>query len=862
MNFNHFKNIYESFEEQVKKRPEEIAARDNQEQITFRNLYHYANQITRMLIHNHAIAGDITAVDIRKPIEMAAGILGILKAGGIYMPLDLTRPGDYIDYQLQHSNAKYLLTHSRRGTLQNSLKFNGKILSPDPIDTGDSQEGNQNNINSRKTYPASEEEMENPLGIIYFSHSSGRPQAITCSHRKIADWMRFNSERLNIDFTSTLFISSFTMKSAFPLWLVNLTTASGGSVYFYDPPPKPDFTELRNLMHRIRFTSIVCPLYYLKNLIESEEFKQVFSQHIANIVTRGEENFNVEAFKKFLKEKKIRWHNYYGFPEMNMITTLTTGEPGFKHIGKPGSGTCAYILNQARREVAIGLPGDLYVSGIGIMNHYHENQELNSAHFFENPIKPAEKMLKTGYRAYWLPDGKLSLLGRADNLVNINGTRVAPAVVEAALFRHSQVKDCAVTAKDINRNSSRLTAYLVLKEDITLNSLEEFLKNILPQEYFPIGYVKANSLPRTPDGAVDRKYLDQLEPLDSLQVQALEKRINEFPQIKQAAVLVKEKTEPPVPLYIKDYVLDLPPVPLNKKEESRMPQQPVPGSESSQHSPPAIIHGQKLVWEEGDPKTLPQALKRAASQHGENGVQFIQADGSTHFQSYASLLEEAEQMLAGLKKLGLKPQDKVIFQFNRNEDFTSALWGCMLAGAVPVPLTVSKSFTKTTNETEILKRVCQLLDKPIILTNRLLAKSIRSLSGDYRVEDIESLRNNPPDKNWHQVLPEDLAIILFTSGSTGIPKGVMQCHRSIISREKSTTMHNGGGLDEVSINWMPLEHVGGVVMTNMNDIYIGCQQIQVSTEYILADPLRWLDIIHQYRGTITWAPNFAYALVS
>jgi len=298
MNSNKYKNIYELFREKAKRRPDEIAVRDNNNQITYRNLNNSANRIARMLIDHKVLAGNIIAVDIRSPIEMAAGLMGIIKAGGVYMSLDAALPNNYIHYQLEQSKATFLLTHSRYDRYQNNLEFNGKILFVDRMGTEDFEE---NNKSSKNTYMVREE--ENPLAIIYSSHSSGKPQGITLSHRKIVDWIRFNSERLNVDFNSTLFISSLRMRVGFPIWLVNLVTETGGSVYFYDPEDQPGFPELKRVMRSIKFKSVVCSLDYLHALISNKEFKHFFPENITNIISVGEENFNIEEFKKFIKDK-------------------------------------------------------------------------------------------------------------------------------------------------------------------------------------------------------------------------------------------------------------------------------------------------------------------------------------------------------------------------------------------------------------------------------------------------------------------------------------------------------------------------------------------------------------------------------
>jgi amino acid adenylation domain-containing protein len=859
MIFNKQTFINQLFEEKVKETPGAIALSFANKEVTYKELNRRANWISGKLIALGFPAGNTAAVDYQSPLEMAAGIIGVIKAGGAFLPLTLrgSYPKEYILDVLENSQVGYLLTNSADSR---EIPFNGKTLIFD----------HREDVEDDYPDPQVEQKKENPLTVIYEFNSRGNAAGISLSHQHIMNWIEFNIEKLNVDFSRTLFISSTQMELGFPLWLANLVT--GGEVHFHrwDQKNNRSIPEIIHLIREMKFRGIVCPLSYLQTVLSQNDshYKEVFPDHLRNITSIGEETFDIKGFKSYVKERKIRWHNYFGFPGITMITTLvedneTAAEMVFKHIGKLAPHTHAYILSSKKKMTSRGMSGELYVNGKGVMDRYYRNEKLNKAHFLETSSIPGKEIYKTGYTASWLPDWKISISGRTDNRVNVNGCRIVVEAVESALFKHPAVNDCVVVPKKTNNGKMQLTAYLVPKkkgEDETNENLEKFLKTFLPADIFPIGFIRLHYLPRTADGLVDRKYLEQWDRFDSLQVQSLENEIRKLSQIHQAAVRVEEKIERPLPLHLKDYLPGIRPVsPGDIKESSQRVDQV---SHESGRSEPAVIHGDELVWEEGEPRTLAEALKRAAAQHGNHGVRFIRADGSTHFQGYSALCEEAERMLTGLRKLGLKPQDKVIFQFNRNEDFVSTFWGCILGGIVPVPMMVPKSLARPNNETETVRRVWELLDKPVVLTNRHLEPSIRSLFKDFQVENIEPLRDNEPGKNWHKSSPDDMAIILFTSGSTGIPKGVVQTHRTLIAREKSTTLFNNGSHKDVSINWMPLEHVGGVVMFHVNDIYMGCQQIQVSTEYILTDPLRWLDIISTYKCTITWAPNFAYGLVN
>ena len=127
-----------------------------------------------------------------------------------------------------------------------------------------------------------------------------------------------------------------------------------------------------------------------------------------------------------------------------------------------------------------------------------------------------------------------------------------------------------------------------------------------------------------------------------------------------------------------------------------------------------------------------------------------------------------------------------------------------------------------------------------------------------RVAGVNLLSRNPCADTLCEPAPDQPALMLLTSGSTGQPKGVLQSHRALLARSVATAIMNGHGPDDVSLNWMPLDHVGGIVMFHLRDVVSGAQQIHVAKEPILANPLRWLDLIQRFAVTLTWAPNFAF----
>ncbi len=266
------------------------------------------------------------------------------------------------------------------------------------------------------------------------------------------------------------------------------------------------------------------------------------------------------------------------------------------------------------------------------------------------------------------------------------------------------------------------------------------------------------------------------------------------------------------------------------------------------------------------PLDLGAILARTARLHPGHGVCYLDADGM-QAQTYPALFADAACILTGLRALGLQVGDPVLFQFQLNQDFIPAFWACVLGGFVPVPVSIAPSYDQPNSTTTKLLNAWSLLDRPATLAGAALAPQLRAFAAaagadGFRVAAIAELRANPPAQQFHAAAPDDTALLLLTSGSTGMPKAVRQSHRNLISWATSFGQACGITPADRTLNWMPLDHVGGIVFFAVRETVIGAQQFHAPTETALQRPLIWLDWIDRHRITVTWAPNFVFGLVN
>ncbi|WP_328912404.1 MULTISPECIES: SDR family NAD(P)-dependent oxidoreductase [unclassified Streptomyces] len=283
-------------------------------------------------------------------------------------------------------------------------------------------------------------------------------------------------------------------------------------------------------------------------------------------------------------------------------------------------------------------------------------------------------------------------------------------------------------------------------------------------------------------------------------------------------------------------------------------------------APAAELDGGPLLPGPDDPATLQEALRRAAELAPDRGTVYIRQGVPDELQTYPRLLADAQRVLGGLRGAGLLPGDAALFQFADNRSYLTAFWACVLGGFVPTPVAVATTYRVPNDTNRRLGNVWRLLDRPVLLTDGATAPGLAGVrelwdEPDVRILVADELLAHPQDTDWYPADGDSPVLNLLTSGSTGVPKCVRHTHASVTARSLAYARSSGLGEDEVSLLWMPLDHVT-VVHCNVRDVFLRCLHVNATVGHFLADPLLWLEWADRYRATNTWAPNFAFAMVN
>ncbi|MEC1406796.1 fengycin non-ribosomal peptide synthetase FenC [Bacillus halotolerans] len=496
--------FHRMFEKRAEETPEHIAVIDGEKQISYRHLNEKANRLARTLQEKGKETQPIVAVLAERSIDAIVGILAVMKAGGVYIPIDSHYPKARVEYLLKDSGAEILL-------LQNEVKH--LIAGSDIGDISRISLDDESFYEAKRCNLSSSPAPEDSAYIIYTSGTTGAPKGVIVTHHNFAHAVLAWRSIYQLDQMPVrlLQMASF----SFDVFSGDLarTLANGGTLVICPDETRLEPAELYALMNRQRITIMESTPALIVPFMEYV-YRNQLSLPDLDILILGSDMVKAHDFKTLADRfgNKMRLINSYGVTEATIDSSYYEMNMGEEYsgdsvpIGIPLPNVKLYVLSQTDQIQPIGIAGELCIGGAGIAKGYHGKFELTEKKFTENPFVPGERLYRTGDLACWLPNGTLRLLGRIDHQVKINGYRIETEEIESVLLQTGLVNEAVVAVQNDTNGQARLAAY-ILPSDADTTALRGALSKMLPAYMVPAYIIPLETMPLTLNGKLDRRAL-------------------------------------------------------------------------------------------------------------------------------------------------------------------------------------------------------------------------------------------------------------------------------------------------------------------------------------------------------------------
>ncbi len=500
--------LHQLFEAQVTRTPEAIATIFGDHQWTYRDLNTRANQLANYLRTLGVGSEVLVGLCVERSLEMLVGLLGILKAGGAFVPLDPEYPTEQLKYVLEDSQLPVLVTQER--LIECLPEHSAQVIRLDK-DWDDIAREKREDIPSVAT-------PENLAYVIYSSGSTGQRKGVMIENRSAVNALTSFIRSYGLSAEDRV-LQQTSMSFDVSVNEVFSVLSAGGAVVIPSKDEVLDLERLTRLISKHQVTIIGASPSFLASLNAEDHDLSTL-----RLILSDGEALSFGNVDRLLESTLLS--NLYGPTETTMcamsfdldLQMLQKDSP--IPIGKPVMNYQVYILDKNLECMPVGCPGELCISGVGLAKGYLNAPDLTTESFVPNPFIPGERLYRTGDLAKWLSDGNVEFLGRIDNQVRIRGIRIEPAKIEAMLDQHEAVRKTVVIAPEDQRGDKHLVAYVILhdKPAPTINELRGFLKQKLPVYMVPSTFVFLDALPITPSGRVDRQALP-VSNLDDLRLE-------------------------------------------------------------------------------------------------------------------------------------------------------------------------------------------------------------------------------------------------------------------------------------------------------------------------------------------------------
>ena len=484
--------IHHLFTEQVNIQPDAIALCYNDVCLTYAELERRANYLAHLL-HEIGVGPDvIVGLCMERSLEAIIGMLGILKAGGAYVPLDPAYPEERLLFMLEDAHASVLVTQRHVADLFSALDLPKLYLDEDWFYAEDRY----------KQEPQSGVVADNLAYVIYTSGSTGQPKGVMITHRNVGSLPVVQEHTFHIQARSrVLQFASFSFDAS--VWEITMALLRGGVLQMTDTHTLMDGFHLETFIEEYAINAVNLPPSVLATMPVHP------LPCVDTLVVAGE---------ACTRDIVMRWSagrrmfNGYGPTETTVgaCMELCADLDHDPYIGRPFANRKLYVLDASFQPVAIGVPGELYVSGAGLARGYLEQPALTAERFLPDPFsgESGVRLYKTGDLVRYLADGRLEFLGRLDHQVKIRGLRIELGEIETLLRRHPAVDKALVIAQEDMSGDHRLVAYIIEgQEKVSGPELRTWLRDFLPVYMFPSAFIFLQEFPLTSNGKIDRNKL-------------------------------------------------------------------------------------------------------------------------------------------------------------------------------------------------------------------------------------------------------------------------------------------------------------------------------------------------------------------
>jgi amino acid adenylation domain-containing protein len=483
----------ELVEAQVDRTPDAIAVLGEDGALTYAELDARANQVAHRLVGAGAGPETLVAICAERSVELVVGLLGIVKAGAAYLPLDPGYPAERLAFMMSDAAAPVLLTQRR---LAAAVPHDAEVLR---LDEPEHWAGTPATRLPGRARP------DAAAYVIYTSGSTGRPKGVVVTHEAIANrlhWMQGTFALTGEDVVLQKTPASFDVS----VWEFFWPLLAGARLVLARPDGHRDATYLRDVIAERGVTTVHFVPSMLAAFLDQDGIEAC--RTLRRTISSGEE-LPADLVQRFRARLPGELHNLYGPTEAAVdVSWWACGdERGRVPIGRPIDNIRLYVLDEHRNLVPPGVPGELHIGGVGVARGYLRRPELTAERFVPDPFgPPGGRLYRTGDLARHRPDGAIEFLGRIDSQVKVRGVRIEPGEIEAALRRLPSVRDAAVILREDEPGDQRLVAYVVGAAP-PADELRAALRRTLPEALVPAAFVPVRELPLGPSGKLDRTAL-------------------------------------------------------------------------------------------------------------------------------------------------------------------------------------------------------------------------------------------------------------------------------------------------------------------------------------------------------------------